>query len=329
MTGDITHIAGSHTFQISGKGRVLQVNAAGRTLIGATNDDGGSMLQVGGNVKVSGTSYATANSIQATTAGFSTLFLTNASETAPRWTVFKDNAAETGAQVGSNFSLNYYDDDNKTQHTVLTAYRSSGALAVWKRLTVGPGGDDGSPFQVTGQSSFYGRVYLRDGAGTDDHVGELAFKRYGDGTYFFQRGWSNKNDAGIEWVNAAYNAVVGSLNNSGSLWLGGNVSFKNGGSLNGDGNLFMSWRQRWLSDDMAKMDDAWNKANDAQVNRADRGAQCHQVDRIEWDYVGSVNSAIHSVVDVGDPWVVTGLRVNASTSSITAIWQRTSWLRNN
>ncbi|WP_175660584.1 hypothetical protein [Burkholderia ambifaria] len=329
VAGDISHIAGSHTFQISGKGRVLQVNAAGRTLIGPTNDDGGSMLQVAGNAKVSGTSYATASSIQATTAGFSTLFLTNASETAPRWTVFKDNAAETGGQVGSNFSLNYYDDDNKTQHTVMTAYRSTGALAVWKRLTVGPGGDDGSPFQVTGQSSFYGRVYLRDGAGTDDHVGELAFKRYGDGTYFYQRGWSNKNDAGIEWVNASYNAVVGSLNNSGTLWLGGNLGFKNGGTLNGDGNLFMTWRQRWLSDDMAKMDDAWNKANDAQVNRADRGAQCHQVDRIEWDYVGSVNSVIHGLVDVGDPWVVTGLRVNASTSGITAIWQRTSWLRNN
>ncbi|MFP3527192.1 hypothetical protein SB912_32345, partial [Pantoea sp. SIMBA_072] len=82
------------------------------------------------------------------------------------------------------------------------------------------------------------------------------------------------------------------------LWLGGKLTFQNGSTLNGDGNLFMTWRQRWLSDDMGKLDDAWSKANDAQVNRADRGAQCHQVDRIEWDYVGSVNSAIHSVVDV-------------------------------
>jgi len=195
--------------------------------------------------------------------------------------------------------------------------------------------DARSNITLNGAVSITQRLNLFQGDPMTGAHGEVFLKRAGDGAGMFVRGWHNQDTAGIQFVNNAYNAIVGYVDDVGNASFNGNLNvgiglvFRNKGQINGDGNVFMTWRGRWLSDDMGKLDDAWNKANDAQVNRADRGAQCHQVDRIEWDYVGSVNSTIHSVVDVGDPWVVTGLRVNASTSSITAIWQRTSWLRNN
>ncbi|HDR8989930.1 TPA: hypothetical protein QDA93_002541 [Burkholderia vietnamiensis] len=507
----------------------------GRVLVGSGSvDDGRTTFQVSGDTRTSGTNFCGVLSIQSTNdggTGFATQYFTNPSYDAPRWSLYKENTAETGGNIGSNLAINYFDDDGKTQHQAMFFRRSTGTVSVTNRLTVGTTYDDGkNVLQVAGSVrvqaavlsqgfdtgganlriappnptkqrdvmlrndglNFYllladgsgssvqwtpdrpfvvnmatGVVLVDDagkgvgmggdltvkgnvsakavstpsatidtltakevvtvtgsgqvgvlmknsaansgagnafkafvgpggywnlavidpatggamssniaisGAGTQIALspsdrsyvmdarsnitlngavsitqrlnlfqgdpltgahGELFLKRAGDGAGMFVRGWHNQDTAGIQFINNAYNAIVGSVDDvgnaslNGSVSVGGNLVFRNKGQINGDGNVFMAWRGRWLSDDMGKLDDAWNKANDAQVNRADRGAQCHQVDRIEWDYVGSVNSAIHSVVDVGDPWVVTGLRVNASTSGITAIWQRTSWLRNN
>ncbi|GBH24565.1 hypothetical protein [Burkholderia vietnamiensis] len=316
----IQHIGGKHIFQVAGKGTSLYINEAGRTQIGPVAGDNGSQLQVKGDASVAGT-------LRADAAYITTLFGNEAVGMVGTGNVgMLMNNTKAGVQFnvytgpGGNFNV-----IKEGAGTAAIQVTGSG-----QRTLIGGASDDGgSVFQVQGQSSMRGRVYLTDGAGVNGHAGEIAFKRNGDDLCFYQRAWPDTGNAGVQWVNAAYNAVVASIDNVGTLWLGGRLTFQNGSTLNGDGNLFMTWRQRWLSDDMAKLDDAWSKANDAQVNRADRGAQCHQVDRIEWDYVGSVNSVIHGLVDVGDPWVVTGLRVNASTSGITAIWQRTSWLRNN
>ncbi|CAI8940814.1 hypothetical protein [Burkholderia ambifaria] len=292
----------------------LAINAAG-TVITKGN------LQVDGTANVSGATNA--NQINATG-----LTIRGAGQVG---TLMSNTAGNTAFMSyvgpGGYFNIAGTDGAGAVKAAVM---RVSGDMS---QVDLLPGNnavhDNRTNVTVGGSASIAGRLWLYQGDPNSGTHGEVAFKRSGDAQAMYMRGWPDTSNAGVQWVNAAYSAVVASIENSGAMWLANQLSFANGSTLQGNGNLYATYRNRWLSDDLAKMDDAWNKANDAQVNRADRGAQCHQVDRIEWDYVGSVNSQIHNVIDVGDPWVVTGLRVNASTSGITAIWQRTSWLRNN
>ncbi|WP_176307901.1 hypothetical protein [Burkholderia ambifaria] len=292
----------------------LAINAAG-TVITKGN------LQVDGTANVSGATNA--NQINATG-----LTIRGAGQVG---TLMSNTAGNTAFMSyvgpGGYFNIAGTDGAGAVKAAVM---RVSGDMS---QVDLLPGNnavhDNRTNVTLGGSASIAGRLWLYQGDPNSGYHGEIAFKRSVDAAAMYMRGWPDTGNAGVQWVNAAYNAVVASIENSGTMWLANQLSFANGSTLQGNGNLYATYRNRWLSDDLAKMDDAWNKANDAQVNRADRGAQCHQVDRIEWDYVGSVNSQIHNVIDVGDPWVVTGLRVNASTSGITAIWQRTSWLRNN
>ncbi|WP_176307822.1 hypothetical protein [Burkholderia ambifaria] len=123
-----------------------------------------------------------------------------------------------------------------------------------------------------------------------------------------------RQGGGLEIINSAYNAVPWQSDDGGQTWQSGNLNV--GGAVVGtNGDLFMPIRGQWLSD--------------ALNSKAGAGNQCvYASGQIEWDYVGSVNSNIHGQIDMGSPWVSNGLRVNASTSSITAIWQRSIWLRN-
>ena len=58
---------------------------------------------------------------------------------------------------------------------------------------------------------------------------------------------------------------------NGILTLNGDMHFSGGGIVTSQGDVYQVARGRWLSADMAKLDDAWNKANAAQ-SAADQAA---------------------------------------------------------
>ncbi|KVN31721.1 hypothetical protein WT11_01100 [Burkholderia stagnalis] len=195
--------------------------------------------------------------------------------------------------------------------------------------------DPRSNITLNGAVSITQRLNLFQGDPMNGSHGEIFLKRVGDGAGMFIRGWDTKNTAGVQFINNAYSDIVcwiddgGNAAFNGSLNVGTNLVFRNKGQINGDGNVFMTWRGRWLSDDMGKLDDAWNKANDAQVNRADRFAQCHHAEYAE---VGRMWRGQHTV-DIGDPWVMRGVRcdswVGPSGDAVGEIYIRLTWLKNN
>ncbi|WP_175887805.1 hypothetical protein [Burkholderia contaminans] len=124
-----------------------------------------------------------------------------------------------------------------------------------------------------------------------------------------------RQNGGLDIINSAYNAAPWSVDDGGTTYQSNTLNV-GGARLQTDGNV--------VGPGMP-YGDLFNALN----NKASSGAQCvYASGQIEWDYVGSVNSNIHGQIDMGSPWVSNGLRVNASTSSITAIWQRSIWLRN-
>lgn len=128
--------------------------------------------------------------------------------------------------------------------------------------------------------------------------------------------WRARRGGGIELINNAYDAVTFGVDDFGNVTLRGTTI------LQPDGNVFLKFRNVWLS---AILDDLYNRDN----TKASAGARVQWDSGLaEFDYVGSVNSNIHGQIDLPAPWVVTGLRVNASTSSITAIWPRGVVMRN-
>ncbi len=126
-----------------------------------------------------------------------------------------------------------------------------------------------------------------------------------------------RDGGGLEVINSAYSRVVWSLDDEGGMFMMGERR------MNVDGNIRCGFRNNgWLSD---IIQDLYNQ----------NGGKAAAGGRVQWDsgvaefdYVGSVSSNVHGQVDLPAPWVVTGLRVAASTSSITAIWQRGVVLRN-
>ncbi|MDN7611269.1 SPRY domain protein [Burkholderia cepacia] len=58
---------------------------------------------------------------------------------------------------------------------------------------------------------------------------------------------------------------------NGILTMTGDIHFSGGGIVTTQGDVYQVGRQRWLSQDMAKLDDAWNKANATQ-GAADQAA---------------------------------------------------------
>ncbi|MDN7412135.1 hypothetical protein QZM42_26740 [Burkholderia vietnamiensis] len=130
-----------------------------------------------------------------------------------------------------------------------------------------------------------------------------------------------RDGGGLEIINNAYNGVPWNISDGGETWQSGNLHV-GGSMLQTDGNLLCSFRGAWLN---SILDDLYARSE----NRAVAGARVQWDSGLaEFDYVGSVSSNIHGQIDLPAPWVVTGLRVAASTSSITAIWQRGVVLRN-
>ncbi|WP_176321307.1 hypothetical protein [Burkholderia vietnamiensis] len=159
--------------------------------------------------------------------------------------------------------------------------------------------------------TFAGRVNL-SAAGWQADLG-LHNNRAGYDSWTYLRA---RDTGGIEVINSAYNAVTWAVDDWGSMYMRGQQI------LSGDGNVYCSYRGAWMSD---ILNDLYNRDN----GKANAGARVQWDSGLaEFDYVGSVNSNIHGTIDLPAPWVVTGLRVNASTSSVTAIWQRGVVLRN-
>ncbi|WP_082725485.1 MULTISPECIES: hypothetical protein, partial [unclassified Burkholderia] len=120
---------------------------------------------------------------------------------------------------------------------------------------------------------------------------------------------------GLDIINSAYNAVPWQVSDAGETWQD-STAHVGGASYQADGNI---WGSAWGND----------YASNVVARKATAGARVQWDSGIsEFDYVGSVSSNIHGQIDLPAPWVVTGLRVAASTSSITAIWQRGVVLRN-
>jgi len=256
-------------------------------------------LIVGGNVAAGEAGFTTVGAsgqigitMTNTTAGTGKTWIT-ATGPGGAYNVFRDNTSTTAA-----FSIGANDGDTATFNR---------------------------PLYVSKETTLAGRVWMRGGTADNSAYGEIGLKRTGDGNNMYMRGWPDPTNVGVQFVNNAYNDVVSFVDNGGNIWLAGKINFRNGAELQGNGNLLMTWRNRWLSDDMAKMDDAWNKANDAQVNRADRGAQCqHSADGNEF---ASINVGYaHQTADAGNPWVLTGMR-SQNGSNVTYL--RCGWLRNN
>lgn len=88
----------------------------GRVLIGTTTDDGINVLQAAGQVKFGGLNVDNGTA-------FSTLYLANGGKN--RWTIYKDNAAESGSNAGANFGINAVADDGSSQFQVLTINRAT------------------------------------------------------------------------------------------------------------------------------------------------------------------------------------------------------------
>ncbi|MBR7915280.1 hypothetical protein KDX16_05435 [Burkholderia vietnamiensis] len=158
--------------------------------------------------------------------------------------------------------------------------------------------------------TFAGRVNL-SGNGWQADFG-LHNWRAGQDAWVYLRA---RDGGGLDIINSAYNAVPWQVSNDGETWQNGalhvgGVTFQPDGNIVGAnvpwGNLFAAFN---------------NKANVGARVQWDSGIS-------EFDYVGSVSSNIHGQIDLPAPWVVTGLRVAASTSAITAIWQRGVVLRN-
>ncbi|MBR8150977.1 hypothetical protein [Burkholderia vietnamiensis] len=162
--------------------------------------------------------------------------------------------------------------------------------------------------------TFAGRVNL-SGNGWQADFG-LHNWRAGQDAWVYLRA---RDGGGLDIINSAYNAVPWQVSNDGETWQN-STAHVGGASFLTDGNV---WGPVWGNDCLS------NWIGRQLGTKANAGARVQWDSGIsEFDYVGSVSSNIHGQIDLPAPWVVTGLRVAASTSAITAIWQRGVVLRN-
>ncbi|MBU9376291.1 hypothetical protein KTE28_18355 [Burkholderia multivorans] len=176
-----------------------------------------------------------------------------------------------------------------------------------------------SSFAFKGGDTFSGRMYFSKPGWQADVA--LHNWRSGQDAWVYLRA---RDGGGLEVINSAYNGVPWSVADWGETWQNGNLHV-GGATLQTDGNLWLGFRGRWLSDETGKLDDAWNKANDAQVNRADRYAQC-QIAALEEVGPIYINSSGQTWIRRDNPWVMNGIAYNPNNNNM---WVRFAWLRNN
>ncbi|WP_176343158.1 hypothetical protein [Paraburkholderia bryophila] len=128
-----------------------------------------------------------------------------------------------------------------------------------------------------------------------------------DGTAMFMRG--RASGGGMEWVNSAYNSIPAVMDDGGNMTFAGIVRVANGGAwVATDGNVYGAAWGGYLSNYLA--------------NKANAGAQ------VRWNSgvveFGAVNVHSEGTADLGDPWVMVGLRRVGDGG----IYIRGTWLRN-
>lgn len=105
----------------------LMVSPNGNVLIKTTTDDKSVALYVAGAAKT-----------QAFTidygANYATLYFSSTGKM--RWTIYKENTAESGSNAGSNFGLNSVADDGSTQTQIIGINRATGLMSIYKGLAV-------------------------------------------------------------------------------------------------------------------------------------------------------------------------------------------------
>uniref|UniRef100_UPI0038BA76F5 hypothetical protein n=1 Tax=Paraburkholderia nemoris TaxID=2793076 RepID=UPI0038BA76F5 len=147
--------------------------------------------------------------------------------------------------------------------------------------------------------------------------GELGL-RSTDGTYMFLRG--RGAGGGMEWINSAYNNIVARMDDGGNFTSAGSLYAGNGsGILATDGNVYGGvwggWLSNWLN---STVNNLQNNIN----GKANNGAQC------QWSSgvveFGAVNIHNEGTADLGNPWVMVGLRRVGDGF----IYIRGTWLRN-
>jgi hypothetical protein len=174
-----------------------------------------------------------------------------------------------------------------------------------------------------GVSTFNGRILAHYGPGTGASGGEIGISSP-EGFHFYIRG---KAGAGVEFVNDAYNAVLGKFDNGGNFQCNGEIRaygavvaqtdvyatnnlHAGNCTYQTDGNIWMPWAGDYLSNVLG--------------GKAVNGAQ------VQWNSgISELASAMggNNVVDASAPWVMEGVRVTTSTD-INRIYPRVIWLRN-
>jgi hypothetical protein len=105
----------------------LMVSPNGNVLIKTTSDDNSVALNIAGAAKT-----------QAFTidygANYATLYFSNSGKM--RWTIYKENTAESGSNAGSNFGINSVADNGSTQTQIIGINRASGLTSVYKGLAI-------------------------------------------------------------------------------------------------------------------------------------------------------------------------------------------------
>ncbi|MBB5496885.1 hypothetical protein [Paraburkholderia sp. MM5384-R2] len=170
---------------------------------------------------------------------------------------------------------------------------NNGTVSCRSTLTVNSGG-----------ATLWGRVNFRQ-AGAGGEYGMYS----ADGTVMFMRGTAG--GGGMEIINNDYNLILFRFTNGAVLQFP-----TNGGFINPDCNMWLPWRNQYLSDALAGVDQIGNKA--------DRYANCpHNSDVID---IGGVVPGMDGLMQLGSPWVMVGIATSQYNS---AIQVRAVYLRNN
>ncbi|WP_103852066.1 hypothetical protein [Burkholderia pseudomallei] len=318
---DMNYLAGSHWFKV-GNDTKLQISRSGRVLVNSAPDDGASAFQVAGDAKASG-AVSAGGSVNATE-------VVNVTGSGQVGMMLKNTAGNSTYKAyvgpGGFFNIGQIDPTTGTNKASNITISSDGAQVNITGNTWGVAGYQG--VNIGSPVSFQQRIYLAANDPKIGGFGEVAFKRSGDETYFYMRGWGATNNAGIEFVNAAYSAVVGHIDNGGNAWFAGNCHSQ---TITADNNITIGKAVIYGDGNMTLPFRGNQALSDALNSKADRGAQVHyNSGQTEWGYIGVDGSNnISFQMDFGDPWVVNGLRAAISYGMITAIWPRAVWLRNN
>jgi hypothetical protein len=206
-----------YTDLLAGNAPKMRILPSGRVLLGTTTDNSNHLLQVAGGV--------TAQNLNVDTGagGFATQFFSDGGKI--RWTLGKTNGAEKGdgSNVGSDFGLNAWADDGKTQTTVFTINRAT---------------------QMVG---FYGNLQIKRTSGEGQlHVGQNDGYFYGNAQ---QAGWYSPTQGSWGYNFAQRNLQVATYN----VWHAGNLTpldANKGGTLNND-VTFAAGKRLWLSEGSA------------------------------------------------------------------------------